>query len=150
MAQAPSPATAPDPTTLSLARQLVEKSAGNRDQVLAGIAGPMVGFMQQMGVKDQTQAQQMVDEAVMPLLREHYQELIDIQAKNYASTLSVDDLKGILAFYNTPPGEDLIKAQPSLTQARVVGMTQWMGTLQPEMVDRIQKTAKAHGWNKQE
>ena len=107
----------------------------------------MVGFMQQMGINDPTKARQLVDEAVMPLLREHYGELVDIQADSYAKVLTVDDLKATLAFYDTKAGQDLIKAQPVLAQARVAGLTQWMGTLQPEMQARVAKTAKAHGWN---
>ena len=138
--------TAPDPQSLALARQLVEKSAGNRDQVLGSMGRPMVGLMEQMGVTDPEKAQQMVDEAIMPLLREHYDSLVDIQAQSYARALSATDLKAILAFYNTPAGEDLIQAQPQLTQARVTGLTQWIGALQPEIQDRVQKTAKAHGW----
>ncbi len=137
---------APDPQTLALAKQLVQKSAGDRDQVLGSMGRPMIGLMQQMGVTDATKAQQMVDEAIMPLLREHYDSLVDIQAQSYANTLSAVDLKAILAFYNTPAGEDLIKAQPQLNQARVAGLTQWIGALQPEIADRVQKTAKAHGW----
>ena len=127
MAQAP----APDPQTLDLARQLVTKTSGERDQTLAGISGPMAGFMQQMGVSDPTKARQLVDEAIMPLLRDHYSELLDIQAKSYAQALTPDDLKATLAFYNTQAGQDLIKAQPMLAQARVTGMTQWIGALQP-------------------
>ncbi len=142
IAQAP----APDPQTLDLARQLVAKTAGERDQVLASMSAPMVGFMQQMGINDPTKARELVDEAVMPILREHYQELVDIQARSYSQALSVDDLKATLAFYDTKAGQDLIKAQPLLAQARVTGLTQWMGTLQPEMQDRVAKTAKAHGW----
>ena len=142
LAQAP----APDPKTLDLARQLVAKTAGERDQVLAGMSTPMVGMMQQMGIGDPTKARELVDEAIMPLLREHYQELVDIQAQSYSQVLSVDDLKATLAFYDTKAGQDLIKAQPVLAQARVTGLTQWMGKLQPEMQDRVAKTAKAHGW----
>ena len=140
-------AQTPDAVTMALAKQLVAKTAGERDQVIAGMSGPMVGFMQQMGVTDPTKARQLVDEAIMPLLREHYEELIDIQARSYAQALSVDDLKATLAFYDTKAGQDLIRAQPALAQARVTGLTQWMGTLQPEMQSRVAKTAKAHGWS---
>ncbi len=147
LAPLPAQAQASDTATLALAKQLVAKTAGERDQVLAGMSAPMVGFMQQMGITDPTKARELVDEAIMPLLREHYDELVDIQAHSYAQALSVDDLKATLAFYDTKAGQDLIKAQPMLAQARVTGLTQWMGTLQPEMQARVAKTAKAHGWS---
>ena len=146
MAQ-PAPAQTADAPTLALAKELVLKTAGERDQVLASMSGPMVGFMQQMGITDPAKARELVDEAIMPLLREHYGELVDIQAQSYAKVLTVDDLKATLAFYDTKAGQDLIKAQPVLAQARVAGLTSWMGTLQPEMQARVAKTAKAHGWN---
>ncbi len=141
-----SPTQTLDPGTLDLAKQLVGKTAGEKEQVLTGMSTPMIGFMQQMGVRDPTKARELVDEAIMPLLREHYDELVEIQARSYAEALSVDDLKATLAFYDTKAGQDLIKAQPVLAQTRVTGMTQWMGTLQPEMQARVAKTAKAHGW----
>ena len=143
MAQAP----ATDPQALSLAKELVAKTSGDRDQMLGGMSAPMVGFMRQMGVEDPAHAQQLVNEAILPLMREHYDELLSLQAKSYADALSVDDMKATLAFYNTKAGQDLIKAQPALAQARVVGITQWVGALQPEIQARVQKTAKAHGWN---
>ena len=136
-----------DAATLALAKQLVAKTAGDRDQVITSLSAPMVGFMQQMGINDPTKAKQLVDEAIMPLLREHYDELVDIQAKSYAQALTPDDLKATLAFYDTKAGQDLVRAQPALAQARVAGLTQWMGTLQPEMQARVAKIAKAHGWS---
>ena len=142
----PAAAQTPDPATLSLAKELVNKTTGDRDQVLGSMGGPMVGMMQQMGIKDPTKAREMVNEAVMPILREHYEELVQIQATSYANALTQDDLKQTLAFYDTKAGQDLIKAQPALAQARVTGLTQWMATLQPEMQDRIAKMAKSHGW----
>ena len=85
----------------------------------------------------------------MPLLREHYDELMSIQAASYAAALTPEDMKATLAFYNTKAGQDLIRAQPQLTQARMTGLTKWMGTLQPEMQARVQKIAKSHGWTVQ-
>ena len=143
---APVMAQTPDAQTMALAKDLVAKTGGDREQTLASMAAPMVGFMQQMGINDPAKARTLVDEAIMPLLREHYDDLMSIQATSYAAALTVDDMKATLAFYNTKAGQDLIKAQPQLTQARMTGLTRWMGTLQPEMQARVQKIAKAHGW----
>ena len=142
MAQAP----APDAQTLALAKQLVVKTGGDRDQTLTGMSSSMVGFMQQMGISDPTKARQLVDEAILPLLRDHYDDLLALQATSYAQVLSPDDLKGTLAFYDTKAGQDLIAAQPALAQARLQGVTQWIGVLQPQIQARVQQVAKAHGW----
>ena len=137
---------APDAHTLDLAKQLVAKTGGDRDQTIASLSALMAGFMQQMGITDPVKAKELVDEAILPLLREHYDGLVDIQAKAYAQALSSEDLTAILAFYNTKAGQDLLRAQPTLTQARLTGVTQWIGAMQPEIQARVQKTAKAHGW----
>ena len=70
------------------------------------------------------------------------------EAQAYAETLSVDDLKAVLAFYETKAGRDLIKAQPMLAQLRIRGMTAWMVEIQPEMQTRMAEIMKKHGWDK--
>ena len=133
---------------MALAKQLVTKIEPNPQQTISQLGGSMVGMMQQMGIKDPQQAQAVVQEAVLPLLSEHIGDLIDRSAAAYAETMSVDDLKAIIAFYDTKAGQDLIKAQPVLAQRRIQGMTAWMGELQPEMQTKIAGVIKQHGWDK--
>ena len=108
----------------------------------------MVGLMQQIGVRQPDRAQAMVQEAVLPLLSEHFDEFLEIQAKSYASLLSVADMTAALAFYATPAGQDLIHAQPQLAKLQVTGMTQWIASLQPELQTKVQQMIKEHGWDK--
>ncbi|MGI4950499.1 MAG: DUF2059 domain-containing protein [Janthinobacterium lividum] len=136
------------PETMALAKQLIAKIEPSPQQTISQLGGPMVGMMQQMGIKDPERAQVLVREAVLPLLSEHIGGLTDRSAAAYAETMSADDLKAIIAFYDTKAGQDLIKAQPLLAQRRVQGMTAWMGELQPEMQTRITAIMKQHGWDK--
>ncbi len=112
------------------------------------MTGPMVGMVQQMGIDKPDRAQAIVHEALMPILEEHVGGLIDRSAQAYAQVLSESDLKAIIAFYDTPAGQDLIKAQPMLAQLRITGLTQWMATLQPEMQAKMAEVVKRHGWDK--
>ncbi|KQQ48936.1 hypothetical protein ASF58_05175 [Methylobacterium sp. Leaf125] len=150
MAQpAPSPATpAPvsDPTTLKAAREVVMQMQGDRNALLNAIAAPMVGMMQQIGVKQQDQAQALVQEVVMPTLSAHYDELLDIQARSFAAALGKDDLQAIAAFYATPAGKRLVTAQPQLAQAQLAGTQQWMQSVMPELQGKLAKAIQAHGW----
>ena len=139
---------APSAEGLRLARELATKTEGDRASMLQSLGGPLVGMMQQMGVPQADRAQVLVQEVVLPILSSRYDDLLAIQAKSYASVLSVDDMKGALAFYNTPAGQNLIRAQPQLAQLKLTGMTQWIGALQPELQTRIQQTLKARGWDK--
>ena len=136
------------PEALALAKQLVAKIEPNPQQTVAQLGGSMVGLMQQMGIKDPEQAKTLVQEALLPLLSEHIGELVDRSAANYAETLSMDDLKATIAFYDTKAGQDLINAQPVLAQRRVQSLTAWMGGLQPEMQTKVAAVMKQHGWDK--
>ncbi len=138
----------PSPETIALAQQLLMKMAGDPAATIRQLSGPMVGMMQQIGITDPDQARVIVQEALIPVLSDHFNDLIAIWAKAYASALSVDDMKAAIAFYDLPAGQDMLRAGPQLAQAKMVGLTQWMGTLQPEMQQRIEQALKAHGWSK--
>jgi len=146
-AQTPTPVPATmtaSPEALQLAREIVNKTAGDRTSTLASVGGPMVGMMQQMGARDQAQAQALVSEVIMPLLSDHYDELIDLQAHAYADALSIDDLKATSTFYNTKAGADLIAAGPKLAQSRLQLMGQWISGMQPEMNTKMRIFMQAH------
>jgi hypothetical protein len=150
MAQpAPSPnptAVALNPATLKAAREVVTQMQGDRTALLNAIAAPMIGMMQQIGIKQQEQAQVLVQEVVMPTLTAHYDELLDIQARSFAGALGKDDLQAIATFYASPAGQRLVVAQPQLAQAQMAGTQQWMQSVMPEMRGKLTKAIQAHGW----
>lgn len=139
-------ATAPDPATLKAARDVVAQMQGDRTALLNAMAAPMVGMMQQIGVKQQDQAQVLVQEVVLPTLTAHYDELLDIQARSFAGALGKDDLQAIAAFYASPAGKRLVVAQPQLAQAQMTGTQQWMQSVMPDMQGKLTKAIQAHGW----
>ncbi len=136
-----------DPERLAAAREVVAAAQGDRAAVIEAMKAPMTGVMQQMGLTDPKRAEVMVNEVVLPTLSENYDDLLAIQALSFASVLSKDDLKAVAAFYATPAGRNLVKAQPHLSQAMLTGMQQWMGTLLPQIKEKVGKAAQAHGWN---
>ena len=151
LAQAPAkpavPQVSADPERLAAAREVVAAAQGDRAAVLAAMKAPMAAVMQQMGLTDPKKAQIMVDEVVLPTLSERYDDLLAIQALSFAAVLSKEDLKAVAAFYATPAGRNLVKAQPQLSQAMLTGMQQWMGTLMPQLKEKIEKAAATHGWS---
>lgn len=144
-AQTPA-APAATPESLKAAREIVAQMQGDRATVLKVMSAPMVGLMQQMGIKEPDRAQVLVQEVVMPLLTAHYDELLDVQARAYAGALTLPDLQAISAFYKTPAGHNLAVAQPTLAQAQVAGMTQWMSALAPELQTKLAQAIQTHGW----
>lgn len=147
-ASPPNATPAPDAATLKAAREVVAKMQGDRSTTLSAMSGPMVGLMQQMGVREPDRAQVLVQEVVLPVMTAHFDELLDVQARSFASVLSGADLQAVSAFYDTPAGRALAKAQPQLAQAQLTGMTQWMGGLVPEIQGKATQAVKAHGWDK--
>ena len=147
-AKPPASASAPDAATLKAAREVVAKMQGDRASVLASMGGPMVGLIQQMGVREPDRAQVLVQEVMLPVMTAHYDELLDVQARSFAGVLSGSDLQAVSAFYDTPAGKALAKAQPQLAQAQITGMTQWMGGLVPEIQSKMAQAVKARGWDK--
>ncbi|GEP09101.1 DUF2059 domain-containing protein [Methylobacterium gnaphalii] len=141
------PQVAADPERLAAAKEVVAAAQGDRAAVMAAMKTPMIGMMQQMGIKEADRAQVMVDEVVLPTLASHYDDLLSVQALAFAAVLSKEDLKAVAAFYGTPAGKNMVKAQPQLSQAMLTGMQQWIGSLAPELREKIAKAAQAHGWD---
>ena len=52
--------------------------AGDRDAVLSSMGAPMVGLMQQMGVREPDRAQVLVQEVMLPVMTAHYDELLEL------------------------------------------------------------------------
>ncbi|KAA0121498.1 hypothetical protein SAMN02799622_04368 [Methylobacterium sp. UNC378MF] len=140
------PATAPDPALLKVARETVAQMQGDRTATLSSMSAPLVGMMQQIGIKEPEKAQVLVQEVVMPTLTAHYDDLLDIQARGFATVLGKDDLQAIAAFYATPAGKHLAAAQPQLAQIQLAGMQQWMQSVMPEIQGKLTKAIQAHGW----
>ncbi len=147
-AKPPAPTSVPDATALKAAREVVGKMQGDRAAVLTAMGGPMVGMIQQMGVREPDRAQVLVQEVLLPVMTAHYDELLDVQARSFATVLGTGELQAVSAFYDTPAGRALAKAQPQLAQAQLTGMTQWMGGLVPEIQSKMAQAIKAHGWDK--
>lgn len=151
MAQAPAPShdvtsSKVDPERLAAAREVIKNAQGDRKAVLSAMRVPMVGMVQQMGLKEPEKAKVLVDEVIMPILESHFDELLSMQALSFAAVLPTEDLKAIAAFYETPAGRNLVKAQPLLAQAQLTGLQQWLGTLRGEMQDKIAAAQQSHGW----
>ncbi len=144
----PLPASAQDGASLAAAREVVAKMQPDRTALLASMAAPMVPLIQQMGVREAEKAQVLVQEVILPTLAANYAKLLDSQAKSYAAVLSIADLKGVAAFYDTPAGRNFVTAQPRLAQAQLAATTSWMQGIAPEMQAKLQQSIKAHGWSK--
>jgi hypothetical protein len=140
--------TAPNPESVTLAREMLAKMSGDPAVTIRELAGPMVGMLQQMGIQDPEQARALVAEVIIPVITSHYGALEESWAKGYASVLSVDDMKAAIAFYGSPAGQSLVAAGPKLARVKMITLTQWMAGLAPEIQQKVEQAIKAHGGQK--
>ena len=142
----PAPAAAPDPTLLKVARETVAQMRGDRSATIGSRAAPVIGMMQQIGIEVPDKAQVLVQEVVMPTPTAHYDELLVIQARGFATVLNKDELQAIAAFHVPPAGKRFAAVQPPLARIQRAGMQQWMQSVMPAMRGKPTTAIQAHGW----
>jgi uncharacterized protein len=70
---------------------------------------------------------------------EFLQSFEGIMARAYAANFSVDEIKGITAFYKSPAGAKMLATQPQLMQQT---MPEMMSLIAPKMNAIVEKTTK--------
>ncbi|HEV8537602.1 MAG TPA: DUF2059 domain-containing protein [Bacteroidota bacterium] len=73
-------------------------------------------------------------------------EFVNLAVPIYVRHFSVDEMKGIMAFYKTPVGTKLIQALPDVTQEMMLAGQQWG----KEIGQKVVKKLKDSGYEKQE
>lgn len=136
---------APSPEALALARTLVEKSGTGRMGAMNGLSLPMARVMHELAVGQEHSAS-VIHEAIMPTIMDHEDELTDIEVHSYAATLSVDDMKAAIAFYETPAGKDLVQARSQIMMANMGGVNALFEKLMPDFRAKTDEVLKTHGW----
>ncbi len=139
-APAPAPAAAPaalpgatpapppvSPEAHKEAAALTEMIGVNRQaqQLISIMRGQMIQLVMRSGNKPQDEAVKIVDEVLMPDFVAQQgtlsNEIIDVWASNF----TLDDLKGLRAFYTTPLGQKLIATLPAVTQQGMAAGQNW-------------------------
>lgn len=94
-------------------------------QLIAIMRGQMIQLVMRSGNKPQDEAIKIVDEVLMPDFIAQQDELTQDIINVWASNFTVDDLKGLEAFYNTPLGKKLIATLPAVTQQGMAAGQAW-------------------------
>jgi hypothetical protein len=72
-------------------------------------------------------------------------ELSDEVAKLYATDFTDDELKAILAFYQSPAGKKLLDRQPKVIDSSMEFAQQWAARFSDEVVNRMRAELKKRG-----
>jgi hypothetical protein len=109
-------------------------------------------FMQQFGQAIRAsnpnippRALEVANEVARSFFTERYSELVPRMVQAYAKVLTPDDVKQMLAFYETPLGRRLIQVTPALSQAGAQAGQEWGQSMLPELQQALQKRFKAEG-----
>lgn len=76
-------------------------------------------------------------------------ELTDLIVPIYARHFSHDDIKQLIAFYNTPIGKKLIALQPQIMQESMAAGQKWGAKIGQRAMKKIQDRKKKQGGNLQ-
>jgi hypothetical protein len=109
-------------------------------------------FMQQFGQAIRTsnpnispRTLEVANEVARSFFTERYPELLPKMVQAYARVLTPDDVKQLLAFYETPLGRRLIQVTPALSQAGAQAGQEWGQAMLPDLQQALQKRFKAEG-----
>ena len=78
-------------------------------------------------------------------LQPRFAELNDEVAKLYATNFSEQELKDILAFYQTPSGKKFLETQPKVIDASMAFAQTWANKLSDEVIAKIRDEMKKKG-----
>lgn len=78
-------------------------------------------------------------------LAPRFSELTDEVAKIYAANFSEQELKAILAFYESPAGKKLLQRQPQVVDQSMKFAQSWANKLSEEVVAKMREEMKKKG-----
>jgi hypothetical protein len=134
----------PSPEARAVARELLD-TMRFADQFKAIIPTLMAGLKPGI-VQGRADVARDYD-AMAPMLIKGFEarmgELVDAVTMVYARTFTIDEMRGVIAFYRTPTGTKLLEKNPALTQATMAAGQQFGRSvgedLQKRMIEELRK-----------
>ena len=103
----------PSAAAMAKAREVVAASMvpGSQEQMIGGISASIGQLILSVNPGHEAQIGPVVDAYFTPLLRQHFSELSDVPAAEFARSFTPAELDQILAFYRSPLGKKYLEAQ---------------------------------------
>jgi hypothetical protein len=114
------PARAAGPEAMQLAHQILDltHASAMADQMLSQMMQGLGNELNQANPGRQADVQTVLSQVVAPEFKQSVPGLMEQNAKAYADNFSVDELKQIIAFYQTDLGRKMADKQPALAHAQ--------------------------------
>ena len=136
---------------LALARDIIKLSEAPKlmDNMMMPMK-KMTGAMlpDDMPAAEKAKAAKMAEkmtEKMIEIMKPEMEEFMNKMAPVYADVFTVDELKAMKAFHESPAGRALIAKQPQLMEKMMPAMMEMMKTLQPKIMEAAMQEAKAAG-----
>ena len=84
-------------------------------------------------------------EVTQKMFTDRYPALMPKLVAAYARILTPDEVKQMLAFYETPLGKRMIEVTPALSQAGAQAGSEWGQSMIPDLQAEMQRRFKAEG-----
>ena len=141
-AQAQQPSTA----SMQLAKQLIATKGATAtfNPLIAGVVeqAKLLFLQQNPGLaKDLNEVAVKIRADLQP----RFSEINDEVAKLYATTFTEQELKEILAFYQSPAGEKMLTAEPNIIEQSMTFAGNWANKLSEEVVTKMRDEMKKRG-----
>lgn len=114
---------------------------GMRDTMKAQVDSMMQGFLQTPGMDPE------LIEAMRAEFSDGLNQLVELSVQPYMDNFTHEDIKGMIAFSETPLGKRIAAVQPKLmAESSAIGM-KWGQSLQPKLMKRMEEARKKKAGN---
>lgn len=136
----------PSPTSLLVAKQLVTVTGATTlfNPLIAGVVeqAKLLYLQQNPGLaKDLNEIAAKMRKDLQP----RFSEVTDEIARLYATHFTEQELKDILAFYNSPAGKKMLSEQPVVVDASVKFAQDWANKLSEQVTAKMREELKKRG-----
>ena len=134
------------PGALLLAKQIVQIK--HVDDVFKPIVAGVVQKTRDMFLQTNFMYQKDIDEAAVSVSRQfapRLSEVIDAAAHYYASHFSEQELRDLLAFYQSPLGQKALVEEPKVLDQSMVYAGSWAENLSQEIIQAMRVELKRRG-----
>jgi hypothetical protein len=139
-----------DPAALQLARQLMEAMhvSSTTDQMVRQMMQAMGTGLNAANPGKGKEVQELLSQILLPEMTKIKPELIDAAANIYAANFSTDELKQILAYYQSDIGQKVVNRLPTILQEQGRVSQQIILKIMPDIQSRLEQAITTHGLNK--
>lgn len=143
-------AQAIDPATLKEARLLLEAmhASATSDQMVQQLMASMGAGLEASNPGKGADVQKLMNEVLLPELSKIKPEMLDATANIYAANFSTDELKQMVAYYQSDIGRKMIERLPTLIQEQGQVARAMIGKMMPDIQAKLQAAITARGLNK--